>query len=79
MKKFYRYFSLIVFFSVFGLFSGTLMADPPIPPAIPGSHGTGGNAGAPIDNFGILLLIAGSAYAGWMLYKRSGKAEEKSL
>ena len=53
-------------------------ADPPNPPIVPGSHGQGGNTGAPIDNTGILVLISGSIYAGWMLLKRKSEKNQEA-
>jgi hypothetical protein len=76
MKKIYSYFLPFVFLTVLTLSGIAVQADPPNPPVVPGSHGQQGDAGAPIDGMSILLLVSGSVFAGWMLYRRTPKKEE---
>jgi hypothetical protein len=79
MKKIRGYFLSFVFTGFLSLFSIAVNADPPNPPVVPGRHGQGGNiTGAPIDNMGLLFLIVGTAYAGWMLYKRTSLKKKEA-
>ena len=78
MKKYTTALFLIVllFFIVFDFSSG-LKADPPNPPVVPGSHGQGGNTGAPLDGMlGLLLVVLGSGYGGFMIYDKKKEKEE---
>jgi hypothetical protein len=75
MKKTFRFFAVNLLFVIALNFSNVVKADPPNPPVVPGSHGQSGDTGAPLDGMlGVLLLVLGAAYGGWMLFEKKKKA-----
>lgn len=76
MKNILRFFFIAAFAMMTFSSINPLLADPPVPPSVPGGHGYGDNvpAGAPIDGgLGILLGLGLGWGAKVLLKKRSNE------
>ena len=75
MRKISRFLFITIFAMMTFSAINLLVADPPVPPSLPGGHGYGDNvpAGAPIDGGLIILLGLGLCYGAKVLLKAGKK------